>query len=360
MDIDAFSNFMQSDRTEIICCEACGGEKVVDFNKIGRISRPGNYGPVPISICTNCGYKYQTPRFSENFYDQYYKSQYRKVTFGTDDLKPAYIERQRLRGGRVLDYLTAELGLAPGILLDQGCAYGATMLPFVEKDWKCFGIDPHVPSVEIGSSKLGLDLKVAKGEELPFADEVFDVIISLGAMEHVYSLEKAIKECYRVLKDGGLLLVRWRSNLLWGSPLEYYNHNHFRFFTPETLKLSFERHGLYEVQNTYAEVEGITGAAYYIVQKNFKKQSNEIWNQNNYELNDYSKEIENLNTIKESYRIKCHLLLKIAKNFQNNYEEIYNYIFMNEPSIKFLMGQPSVVVPRAILEAQQFIATLER
>ena len=162
MDIDAFSKLMQSDRTETLCCEACGCEKVVDFNMIGRISRPGSYGPVPISICTNCGYKYQTPRFSETFYDQYYETQYRKVTFGTDDLTSAYIDRQRLRGSRVLNFLTEEFGLAPGVLLDQGCAYGATMLPFAEQDWKCFGIDPHVPSVETGSTKLNLNLKVAK------------------------------------------------------------------------------------------------------------------------------------------------------------------------------------------------------
>ena len=115
---------------------------------------------------------------------------------------------------------------------------------------------------------------------------------------------------------------------------------------------------MYEVQNTYAEVEGITGAAYYIVRKNIKRQNNEVWDQSNYQLNDYAKEIENLNSYKESYQTKCRLLLDIAKSYPNDLEAMHEYICQNEPSIKFLMGQPSVVVPRAILDAQRFIDTL--
>ena len=148
-----------------------------------------------------------------------------------------YVSTQYDRGANVLSYLEQYSIPAGATLLDHGCASGGTMLPFLEAGWRAIGIDPHEESVRKGVEELELDIRVASGECLPFEDGKFDLVISLGSLEHVHDFRKSMSELHRVLKDGGVLFIRWRSNTLWGSPYEYYNHNHYRFFSPETWRL---------------------------------------------------------------------------------------------------------------------------
>ena len=47
----------------------------------------------------------------------------------------------------------------------------------------------------------------AKGEDLPFNDGSFDLICSYDVFEHVESIERCLRESYRVLRPGGTLLA---------------------------------------------------------------------------------------------------------------------------------------------------------
>ncbi|MFY1021059.1 class I SAM-dependent methyltransferase [Ectopseudomonas khazarica] len=44
------------------------------------------------------------------------------------------------------------------------------------------------------------------GENLPFADETYDVIFSSNVLEHVVSIDKLLSETYRTLKPGGMAI----------------------------------------------------------------------------------------------------------------------------------------------------------
>ena len=48
---------------------------------------------------------------------------------------------------------------------------------------------------------------VGIGEEMPFREESFDVIMSYDVFEHVQDLPAVLNECFRVLKPGGRLLA---------------------------------------------------------------------------------------------------------------------------------------------------------
>ena len=48
---------------------------------------------------------------------------------------------------------------------------------------------------------------VGNGENLPFLDETFDLIINQAVLEHVKRPNKIVKEMYRVLKKGGYIYV---------------------------------------------------------------------------------------------------------------------------------------------------------
>lgn len=55
-------------------------------------------------------------------------------------------------------------------------------------------------------SALAVDV-IAPGDDLPFEDSSWDFVFSSHVLEHFYRPDKALKEWYRVTKDGGYLFM---------------------------------------------------------------------------------------------------------------------------------------------------------
>ena len=96
------------------------------------------------------------------------------------------------RGGRLL-----EIGSGMGHLVGQ-----------LEDSFQTYGMDLNHWAVE--QSKAVVDksaMQTASAEELPFADNSFDVVIIKHIVEHLPSPEKAIVEIGRVIAPGGVLIL---------------------------------------------------------------------------------------------------------------------------------------------------------
>ena len=109
-------------------------------------------------------------------------------------------------------------------VLDVGCGAGLSLLPFAEnKKSICFGIDIGEEVGEVGTMvfrEQGLPEKGffmrSLGEELPFADESFDVVICRVALPYMDN-HKALSEISRVLRSRGKFFLKIHAPLFyWG------------------------------------------------------------------------------------------------------------------------------------------------
>lgn len=115
------------------------------------------------------------------------------------------------------------------IILDIGCGRGETVVASSKVAELSIGIDFSWDAVDISHSYLQtpslnsrekVKLLRADAERLPFKDEIFDKIFFLDIIEHLSCSEVkfTLKEIFRVLKPGGLLIIhtmpnRWYFNI---------------------------------------------------------------------------------------------------------------------------------------------------
>lgn len=117
--------------------------------------------------------------------------------------------------GKLCDYLCAVFDIKPGMkFLEAGCGRSEHLKIFENIGLDAFGIDIVESACAI---EPGLNIKICdvEKESMPFADSTFDVVYSKSFIEHLYYPERYVKEAYRILKPGGLLLTLvpdWESN----------------------------------------------------------------------------------------------------------------------------------------------------
>lgn len=345
----------------LVDCEICNSSNTLPFQQFGRSAEPGVYGPVPVRICSECGHKMINPRFEDAFYEAYYEAMYREIAFGSLAPSDEYIEQQKRRGKGVLDWVN-KFDVEQRVMLDHGCASGCTMLSWLDKGWVCKGIDPHRPSVDAGRT-LGLDIEVASGERLPFRNESIDLVLSLGSLEHVYDLNQSMAEIRRVLSRNGSLVIRWRSNTIFGSPLEYYNHNHYRFFTPETWRAILYKFGFEVISETDEKLEGWESYEYIIARKVEPPiDSNEVKLRADLKNRNYcvsaKKELAELQAVRQRYYTNCQKFLELESQ-ASDARDCINRVVESQLTWKFLGGEPEDVVARSKLEATKFVEEFE-
>jgi SAM-dependent methyltransferase len=112
-----------------------------------------------------------------------------------------YHERRRL----VLSFLGSRRG---GRLLDAGCGPGVMTDVILARGFAYDGIDLSEPMIMEARRRFREDprarFRVADLHDLPFEDDSFDVVLSLGVLEYVSDLDQAMGEIARVLRPDGL------------------------------------------------------------------------------------------------------------------------------------------------------------
>ena len=105
--------------------------------------------------------------------------------------------------------LLSVAGLPPGKgrkLLDVGCGSGDFLLGMRARGWSVLGVEPD-PVAAAAARKNGLDVRDGMLADADFADDTFDAIVLSHVIEHVHEPMALLRECGRVLRPGGVLVL---------------------------------------------------------------------------------------------------------------------------------------------------------
>ena len=151
--------------------------------------------------------------------------------------------------------------------LDVGTGDGAFAVEAARRGALVTGVDPDPAMLAAAAARaraMGVDLQLGDGraEQLPFADESFDMVFAVTVLCFVADADAAIREMARVLRPGGRLVVgelnRWSSwaALRWAKGLAgNRTWRSARFRTAAQLRRSMAAAGL--------SVVSVDGAVFY-------------------------------------------------------------------------------------------------
>jgi SAM-dependent methyltransferase len=147
-----------------------------------------------------------------------------------------------------------------GKLLDIGCGYGFFLQEMRARGWQVKGIEISRQGRQYARHTWGLEIFSHPLENLQLPENTFDVVTLFYVIEHVLEPLDLLKAVQRVLKPGGLVLLRWPHSTpivkLLG-PLSrkldvYHTPYHLYDFSSETIKKLLKLAGFSSVETTIA------------------------------------------------------------------------------------------------------------
>ncbi len=235
-------------------CEVCGwNHKSYIYTPafyLADQSRPFKYD---IVLCKRCGFLFADRIPSQKEYETFYKNN-AKYAYNeniSEGLKKIY-QDIFLLGSKFLKKYYRPLDKKIKVL-DIGCSVGYILNLFKRSGFKhILGIEPSWHCAVAAKKLYGI-----KVVDLPFSEfksrEKFGLIIMTGVLEHVCSLNQALRKISDLLEDNGLLITvvpdadKFSKNPR--APFEEFSLEHINYFNKNSLNNLM---GNYSFQNIYS------------------------------------------------------------------------------------------------------------
>jgi SAM-dependent methyltransferase len=119
-------------------------------------------------------------------------------------------------------------------VLDAGCGSGRTLQELVRYG-AVEGVELNEDAAKMAGERGDGEVKVGRLEDLPWAQDTFDLIVCLDVIEHTPDDGLTLRELRRVCKPGGWLLVTVPAYPALWSAHDEANH-HYRRYTRRSLR----------------------------------------------------------------------------------------------------------------------------
>jgi SAM-dependent methyltransferase len=105
-------------------------------------------------------------------------------------------------------------------VLDVGCGNGYVLFHYARNGADVTGVDLTATAIDLSSKRFalaGLNGRFVEidGEHLPFPDDHFDIVCSMGVLHHTSNPGPVVDEIFRVLKPGGRMIVMLYHRYSW-------------------------------------------------------------------------------------------------------------------------------------------------
>jgi len=191
-------------------CPVCDGKKSailyepwVDIDDPVQLygAASGVQGTQTLVTCTDCGMIFENPRYPESVIIQGYMS--------SDEA--GHDSQRSMRVASFYNALKANRANLPkpgAKVLDIGTAGGAYLEAAAKFGYDAWGMEPSQMLVAEGK-KRGLKIEQGTIDKHKFEPGTFDMVSLWDVLEHVVDAKACLRECRRLLKPDGTLLINY-------------------------------------------------------------------------------------------------------------------------------------------------------
>lgn len=241
---------------ESVACNHCGSTDSVQVGCIPDLLLERLDVTAQLVRCRRCGLVYQNPRPTLEEMAQHYPPEYEPYTDYAGQRQKNPLLRRAYEYGTNKRCRFVTKHKQGGRLLDIGCAAGTFLLGMRRQaGWEVEGVEPSAGTAEL-ARRHGLQVFTGTLEEAHYAGNSFDAVTMWDVLEHVHDPAGTIREIRRVLKPGGILLVRvpnlgsWDARLFGKRWAGLDAPRHLFVFTPPTLRVMLQEQGMEVVEES--------------------------------------------------------------------------------------------------------------
>ncbi|MFC1883446.1 class I SAM-dependent methyltransferase [Thermodesulfobacteriota bacterium] len=202
--------------------------------------------------CRDCGLVSLFPKPSSDeyktSYDEYLPEEAMEIEKWAKTMEPVI--------ARSVSLINTGFKDGPGKILDVGSGYGFFLKAMQLDGWETEGVEISETGRNYAVDKLGLKIYESPLEKLDLPENSYHVVTLFYVIEHVPDPLELVKKIKRIIKPGGMLLLRWPHTTpivkMIGSLSKnfdlYHTPYHLYDFSPRTIKRLLASCGFLDVE----------------------------------------------------------------------------------------------------------------